>query len=82
VRTFCVTNSKAGVLDFTFHDLRHTFASRLAASGCEPFVIRDYLGHTSVSMTDRYVSTRAEDLREAVNNLKGASVLPFARRTG
>jgi integrase len=74
--------AKAKIADFTFHDLRHTFASRLAASGCDPFVIRDYLGHSSVSMTDRYVSTRAEDLRAAVNNLRGAEVLPFARKTG
>lgn len=73
---------KAKILDFTFHDLRHTFASRLAASGCDPFVIRDYLGHSSVTMTDRYVSTRAEDMRAAVNSLKGAAVIPFARKTG
>lgn len=74
--------AKAEVFDFTFHDLRHTFASRLAASGCDAFVIRDYLGHSSVSMTDRYVSTREEDLRAAVNNLRDAEVLPFARKAG
>ena len=74
--------AKAKVHGLTFHDLRHTFATRLAASGADPFVIRDYLGHTSVSMTDRYVSTRAEDMREAVNRAAGASVVPFQRKTG
>lgn len=73
---------RAKVYGLTFHDLRHTFASRLASSGCDPFIIRDYLGHSSVSMTDRYVSTRAEDLRAAVSAMGGAQVLQFARKSG
>lgn len=75
--------AKAEVYNLTFHDLRHTFASRLAASGADPFVIRDYLGHSSVTMTDRYVSTRVEDMRAAVEAAgRGARVLTFARKSG
>jgi hypothetical protein len=33
-------------------------------------------------MTDRYVSTRAEEMRAAVNGLKGAEIIPFARKVG
>jgi len=45
---------KAGLEDFTFHDLRHTFASNLAMAGIELNDIRDLLGHKSIAMTLRY----------------------------
>ena len=40
--------------NFTFHDLRHTFASNLAIAGIELNDIRDLLGHKSITMTLRY----------------------------
>jgi len=54
----------------------------VATLGCDPFLIRDYLKHMSVTMTDRYLSTRMKDMRTAVNGLRGAEVIPFARRAG
>lgn len=38
----------------TFHDLRHTWATRAADAGVSPFVIRDILGHTTVRMSNDY----------------------------
>ena len=34
-----------------FHDLRHTYASALIASGCSVKVVQAHLGHKSAAMT-------------------------------
>jgi integrase len=38
-----------------FHEARHTYASWLVASGADLATVRDYLGHSSLAVTDRYV---------------------------
>jgi integrase len=40
--------------DLTFHDLRHTFASLLIASGTHPRVLQELLGHKDSRATDIY----------------------------
>jgi integrase len=42
-------NKKRGDLDF--HDLRHTFASLMIASGCHPKVLQTLMGHESIKTT-------------------------------
>lgn len=57
----------AGLPHVRLHDLRHTFASWLAASDDTPwFVIRDLLGHTDSRTTSRYAHLRQSELRKAV----------------
>jgi integrase len=53
----------AKVTNFHFHDLRHTFASRLADAGVDAFTIAELLGHATLEMTKRY--THATDERKA-----------------
>jgi len=60
---------KAGIKDFCFHDLRHTFASHLAMSGVNINVIQQLLGHKSIKMTLRYSHLSQEHLQGAVNKL-------------
>ncbi len=58
---------KAGIEDFRFHDLRHTFATRLAMTGhVQQRDLQELLGHTSNRMTDRYVHLLQKHLKEAV----------------
>ena len=45
---------QAGIRGFRFHDLRHSCASMLAASGATLLEIGDLLGHRQISMTRRY----------------------------
>lgn len=57
---------KAGLKDFHFHDLRHTFATRLVQRGVELYVVQRLLGHKSPSMTQRYSHHSVESLRGAM----------------
>jgi integrase len=44
----------AGIEGFDWHDLRHTFASRLVMAGVNLRAVQDALGHKSIAMTVRY----------------------------
>jgi integrase len=44
----------AGITDFHFHDLRHTFCSNLIMSGGGLKDAKEMIGHSDISMTDRY----------------------------
>ena len=48
----CVEATK--ILDFNFHDLRHTAASRWVMNWTPLAVVAGYLGHTNIQMTMRY----------------------------
>lgn len=60
---------RCGVDDFRIHDLRHTFASWLVMDGVSLYVVRDLLGHSSVSVTERYAHLSPEQGRVAVQSL-------------
>jgi integrase len=44
----------ASIEGFRFHDLRHTFASKLAMRGVDLYTIKEFLGHASIETTQRY----------------------------
>jgi integrase len=56
----------AGITGLRFHDLRHTFASRLAQAGIPLNNIRELMGHGSMQMVLRYAHLSPNCLREAV----------------
>ncbi len=59
----------AGLEDFRFHDLRHSFASRLNAAGADPYTIRDLLGHSTTTMSADYTHTSFERRRQAIADM-------------
>ena len=54
---------EAKVLDARLHDIRRTVATDAGAAGASAFAIRDMLGHTSLTMANRYVQLSAPALR-------------------
>jgi integrase len=55
----------AGLPDFRFHDLRHTFASWARMAGADIADIKDALHHSDISMTMRYAHITPETHRTA-----------------
>ncbi|MGD0658931.1 MAG: site-specific integrase [Syntrophorhabdales bacterium] len=63
------TLAKAGITNFHFHDLRHTFATRLVQNGVDLYRVQKLLGHKSIAMTQRYAHHYPESLRSSVEVL-------------
>ncbi|MFQ5956945.1 MAG: tyrosine-type recombinase/integrase [Candidatus Brocadiales bacterium] len=53
-RSFVTACKRAGIRDFTFHDLRHTFASQMVMAGVDIRTVQELLGHKTLTMTVRY----------------------------
>jgi integrase len=68
---------ESGIDDFHFHDLRHTFATRLRAANVHEYDIADLLGHSTTpgetrntKVTCGYAHGVPHRLRDAVNSLE------------
>jgi len=70
-RAFNTACKKAGIKDLHFHDLRHTGASHLAMSGATSQTVRKQLGHTNITMTQRYSHLTSDFERQQVNLMNG-----------
>lgn len=56
--------------EFVPHSLRHTFASRLAMAGCDIYTIKNLLGHTTISTTERYSHLNIHKMSKAISLLE------------
>jgi integrase len=61
--------AKPGVDKPRFHDLRHTAATNLARVGNDIKFIAQYLGHTDVKRSARYIHCSDEDLKKGAEAL-------------
>lgn len=77
VRSFSLALEKAKITNFRFHDLRHTFATRLIHAGVDLYTIQRLGRWRSLSMVMRYAHHSVESLRtsmEAVNRLASTNL--------
>ncbi|MEW6570233.1 MAG: tyrosine-type recombinase/integrase [Nitrospirota bacterium] len=83
LRAFYSARKKAGLQDVRFHDLRHTFATRLVQAGINIYVVKELLGHKTLTMTMRYAHHYPESLRHGVEILdKGAQKVTQSNKKG
>jgi len=59
----------AGIEDLRFHDLRHTFASRLVQSGVPLYEVMSLTGHKSLEMVQRYAHLAPDYQERAIHAL-------------
>ena len=52
--SFATVLGLAGIANFRFHDLRHTFASWFMMNGGDLYELAKVLGHSNIKMTERY----------------------------
>ena len=68
-RSFGTACRRAGIENFRFHDLRHTYASHLAMRGVHMRALQELLGHKDIKMTQRYSHLSPDQLQGAVRLL-------------
>ena len=66
---FSAAVEAAGLKDFTWHCLRHTFASRLVMAGVDLRTVQELMGHKTIQMTVRYAHLAPQHRLAAVQRL-------------
>lgn len=61
VRRFKQALKRAGVREITFHELRHTFGTRMAAAGTPLRTLQHWLGHADAKTTQIYAHYQPHD---------------------
>ncbi len=68
-KVFATACKKAGIKDFRFHDLRHTFASWVAMNSRDIYAVQQLLHHKDIKMTRRYAHLTDSYLKSIVKNI-------------
>jgi site-specific recombinase XerD len=68
---FAEACATAKVDNFRWHDLRHTFASRLVMAGVDLRSVQELLGHKSIVTTQRYAHLSPDHQKANVQKLTG-----------
>jgi len=64
------TSGLSGDKEFVLHALRHTTATRLIDKGIDLYTVKEWLGHSTIQVTERYAHLNPEKLVHAANMLE------------
>ena len=78
-KSFDAVLKKCDIIDFKFHDLRHTFASHLVMSGIDIKTVQELMGHKSIEMTLRYSHLSPDHKKRAVEILGNRIITNIAQ---
>ena len=81
-KVFAEATKRAGLDDVRLHDLRRTVATNLAGAGLGAFTIRDVLGHSTLTMSNRYVRMASDTLTEAAERAAAITSAAMGGRHG
>ena len=68
-KAFNTAKEQAGIKNFRFHDLRHTFATRLVMANVPIVTVMALMGHKKIETTMRYAHATDKSKRQAVNSI-------------
>jgi integrase len=68
--------------DFVLHSLRHTCLTRLGEAGADAFTIMRLAGHSSVTVSQRYVHPTPESMERAFDQLEAFNSEAMERANG
>ena len=60
----------SGDTEFVMHALRHTTATRLIDKGIDLYTVKEWLGHSTIQVTERYAHLNPDKLVHAANMLE------------
>jgi integrase len=63
--------------EFVVHSLRHTMLTRLGEAGADAFTIMKIAGHSSVTVSQRYVHPTPESMERAFERLQNLNAIKF-----
>ena len=75
---FAEAAAAAGLPDVRLHDLRRSLATRLAGAGVNAYVLRDVLGHKTLTMANRYVQAASDALTDATEKAAALTAAAMA----
>lgn len=75
VKRFDKAAEEAGMPEVNRHTLRHTCASRLVQRGADIYRVKDWMGHSNVTVTERYAHLADKDLVELADLLEGGEAV-------
>ncbi len=68
-KSWSTIRQAAKIPQLRFHDLRHTFATRILEKGAHIKTVKELLGHADIATTARYLHATDETKRKAVELL-------------
>ncbi len=80
--SFYIVLRKSGIVNFRWHDLRHSFCTKLSQRGVDLYKIAKLAGHEDISITQRYSHHCPESLRDGVEVLESDYVLTTVGENG